>query len=74
MVDLCVERGDAVVVGFTGGKEAFLKMGLVELKRRSSYKWDFTENLAGKRRADWILGSEIVEMLAGRHQYPGISA
>ena len=75
MVDLCVRQGDAVVVGFTGGKEAFLKKRLVDLKRRPSYKWDFTENLAGKRRADWILGSEVVEMLAGRHhQIPGIPA
>ncbi len=55
-------------------QEAFLKKRLVDLKRRSSYKWDFTENLAGKRRADWILGSEVVEMLAGHHQYPWTSA
>ena len=70
MVDLCVQQGDAVVIGFAGGREAFLRKRLVDLKTRRSYKWDFTENLAGKRRSDWILGSEVVEMLEGHHRYP----
>jgi len=69
MVDLCVQQGDAVVIGFAGGKEAFMRKRLVDLKRRPSYKWDFVENLAGKKRSDWIPGSDVVEMLEGHHRY-----
>ncbi len=69
MVDHCALHGDNVVIGFTGGREAFLKKTLVDLKKRPSYKWDFAKQMAGKKRADWIPGSEISEMLVEHHGY-----
>jgi hypothetical protein len=70
MFDLCRQRGDEVVIGFTGGKEAFIGKRLFELQNRPSYKWDLAENMARKKWSDWLLGTEVIKMLKSNHGYP----
>jgi hypothetical protein len=70
MFDLCLQRGDEVVIGFTGGKEAFIGKRLFELQNRPSYKWDLAENMARKKRSDWLLGTEVIKILKSNHGYP----
>jgi hypothetical protein len=71
MLALCVRQGDEVLIGFTGGREAFLAKSLNELRARPSYKWDYADNLAGKKRADWLYGADAVHMLRDHHRYAG---
>ena len=63
MVRLCHRHGNKIIVGFTGGKAAFSRNALSELKSRRSYKWDYSENTNRKKMADWLAGSAIIEML-----------
>jgi hypothetical protein len=71
MVALCAERGDEVIIGFTGGRTAFLAKTLNDPRARRSYKWDYASNLAGKKRADWLPGGQVIEMLRDHHGYVG---
>lgn len=69
MFDFCLKHGDDIVVGFTGGKEAFVRITLSGLQQRSHYKWDFAKNMAGKKRSDWLPGTSVIEMLKHHHGY-----
>lgn len=70
MFDLCVERGDEVIIGFMGGKDSLSRTSLADLKKRRAYKWDLAQDLAGKKRSHWLLGSEVLEILHSHHGYP----
>lgn len=72
MVKLCLERGNEIVIGFTGGKEKFSRSNLGKLQNRSHYKWDYKKNLAGKKRSDWLSGASVVEMLKRYHNLRSI--
>ena len=69
MFDLCLKRGDEIIVGFTGGREEFVRRTLSELQKRPSYKWDFAKNTAGKKQSDWLPGAMVIEMLKSHHGY-----
>ena len=60
-----------MIIDFTGGKDAFLAKSLDELRARSSYKWDYADNLVGKKRSDWLRGGEVAQMLRDHHGYAG---
>jgi hypothetical protein len=70
MVELCQTQGDEVVIGFTGGKEKFANSTLSELKNRSHYKWDYSTNMSGKNRSDWLSGSTVLGLLINHQKYP----
>lgn len=67
MVDFCREHGDEIVIGFTGGRVEFANSTLSYLKNRSHYKWDYSNNMGGKNRSDWLLGSTVISILMKRH-------
>jgi hypothetical protein len=67
MVDFCKKHGNEIIIGFTGGKIEFANATLSYLKNRSHYKWDYSKNLAGKNRSDWILGSTVISILVHKH-------
>ena len=69
MFDLCLKLGDDIMIGFTGGREEFVRRTLSELKKRPSYKWDFAKNTAGKKQSDWLSGATVVEKLKSHHGY-----
>lgn len=69
MVKLCLNKGDEIVVGFTGGREKFANSHLSELKNRSHYKWDYSTNMSGKKRLDWLPGSTVIEVLRKHQNY-----
>lgn len=57
IVKLCKQRGDAVVVGFSGGRSALENRPLSELRGRL-YKWDEVKGSRGKKDSrNWIPGS-----------------
>jgi len=72
MVRLCLDRGNEIVIGFTGGKEKFSRSTLGELQNRSHYKWDYSKNMAGKKRSDWLSGASVIEMLKRYHNLGSI--
>lgn len=56
IVDLCKQRGDAILVGFSGGRNALENRPLSELTRRQ-YKWDEVKGSKGKKDPrNWIPG------------------
>jgi hypothetical protein len=69
MVNLCQKYGNDILIGFTGGREAFTRKTLSELQKRSSYKWDFAKNKTGKKLADWLPGAFVIAMLKTHHRY-----
>jgi len=69
MFNLCQKHGDDILIGFTGGREEFTKKTLSELQKRSSYKWDFAKNTTGKKLANWLPGTSVIEMLKTHHRY-----
>lgn len=62
MVKLCMERGNDIQIGFTGGRDEFSRRSLAELQKRGSYKWDYTKNWK-KNQADWLTGTTVIELL-----------
>ncbi|PKO09057.1 MAG: hypothetical protein CVU40_12675 [Chloroflexi bacterium HGW-Chloroflexi-2] len=70
MFNLCLEHGDNIIVGFTGGIERFSSSTFTEIQLRRFYRWDFAKNLTGKKKADWLAGSTIIEILRQHHGYP----
>ena len=62
-------QGDEIVIGFTGGKEKFANSALSELRNRSHYKWDYSTNISGKKRSDWLPGSTVIETLIKHQNY-----
>jgi len=70
MVELCQRQGDEVIIGFTGGKEKFANSTLSELKNRLHYKWDYSTNMSGKNRSDWLSGSTVLGLLINHQKYP----
>jgi len=63
MVALCEEHGDDIVIGFTGGRNAFANTPIEKLRNRSHYKWDYTMNMGGKNRSDWLRGKTVLREL-----------
>jgi len=63
VIELCRNRGDAVVVGFTGGTPALGRHCLRSLQNRL-FKWDHAEGGTGtKDSANWIRGSVFLKIL-----------
>jgi hypothetical protein len=57
IVDLCEQKGDAILVGFSGGRNALENRSLADLQRRR-FKWDLVKGGTGKKdRNNWIPGS-----------------
>jgi hypothetical protein len=71
MFDLCNQHGDDIIIGFTGGKLAFIRKTLLELQKRPSYKWDYAKNTSGKKQSDWLPGETVIEILKNNHGYQG---
>lgn len=69
MYKLCLQLGDDVIIGFTGGKEAFSTSSLAGLQSRLFYRWDYSKNMAGKKQSDWLPGSLVLEILKSNHNY-----
>ena len=69
MVEPGLGKGRAFITGYTGGRSAFSAATLTDLQNRSSYKWDYRQNIARKSAADWLPGDEVVALPA-RHHYP----
>lgn len=63
MVALCQEHGDDIVIGFSGGWNAFANTPIEQLRNRSHYKWDYTTNMGSKKRSDWLSGKTILQVL-----------
>lgn len=64
MVALCQEHGDDIVIGFTGGWNAFANTPIEKLRSRSHYKWDYARNMGKKKRSDWLRGKSVLQVLA----------
>jgi hypothetical protein len=63
VVELCRNRGDAVVVGFSGGTAALGLSSLSSLESRL-FKWDHAQGGTGtKDRANWIRGSVFLTIV-----------
>jgi hypothetical protein len=61
--ELCRNRGDAVVVGFSGGTPALGRSSLPALQSRL-FKWDHAQGGAGvKDPANWIRGSVFLRII-----------
>ncbi len=63
MVALCKEHGDDIVIGFTGGWNAFANTPIEKLRSRSHYKWDYNRNMGKKKRSDWLRGKTVLQVL-----------
>ncbi len=64
LIKLCLEKQDAIVVGFDGGARKLDVASLGELMSRSSYKWDHSENGTGtKDGSNWITGRRFLEVV-----------
>jgi len=70
MFDLCLEHGDNIIVGFTGGIERFSRSTFTEIQLRRFFRWDYAKNIMGKKKADWLSGSTVIELLRQHHGYP----
>lgn len=71
MFNLCLQHGDIIIVGFTGGIQAFARSTLSELQSRRFFRWDYAENMMGeKKKVDWLSGSTVIEILRQNHGYP----
>jgi arginine/ornithine N-succinyltransferase beta subunit len=70
MFNLCLEHGDNIIVGFTGGINAFASSPFLELQSRRFFRWDYAKNTMGKKKADWLSGSMVIELLRQHHGYP----
>jgi hypothetical protein len=64
------DRENEVIIGFTGGKENFANSTLSELKNRLHYKWDYSTNMSGKNRSDWLSGSTVLGLINKSSKYP----
>ncbi len=63
VVELCRNRGDAVIVGFSGGTAALGRSSLQSLERRL-FKWDHAHGGTGtKDPANWIRGSVFLKII-----------
>lgn len=73
MLDLCKSRGDAIVVGFSGGRTALENSSLVHLEQRY-FKWDNVKKGSGtKNTRNWIPGKTfawVIERKAARQEKP----
>ena len=70
MFNLCLEHGDHIIVGFTGGIERFSRSKFTEIQLRRFFRWDYANNMMGKKKADWLSGSTVIELLRQHHGYP----
>jgi len=70
MFELCVEHGDNILIGFTGGVEAFAGSTLSALETRSFYRWDYAYITDGKNLPDWLPGGTVIELLRRYQNYP----
>jgi len=72
IVDLCKARGDAIVVGFSGGRTALENSSLAYLEQRV-YKWDEVNKGSGvKSSRNWIPGktfSWVIERKTARQEH-----
>jgi hypothetical protein len=64
IITLCQEHGDDIVIGFTGGWNAFANTPMEKLRSRSHYKWDYARNMGKKKRSDWLRGKSVLQVLA----------
>lgn len=64
MVALCQEHSDDILIGFTGGWNAFANTPIEKLRSRSHYKWDYARNMGKKKRSDWLRGKSVLQVLA----------
>lgn len=71
MMQLCQKHGENIIIGFTGGIEAFKKSTLQELIARRFYRWDYTVNDKNKNKADWISGATVLDLINNHHGYTG---
>lgn len=63
ILELCKTRGDAVVVGFQGGRQALENSSLAYLQQRE-YKWDEAESGSGtKIHRNWIPGGTFCRLI-----------
>ncbi len=78
MIDLCEQRGDAIVVGFMGGITELRNSSWVYLENRL-YKWDQARGGTGKKEGrNWIPGGEFLRIVRQKpkdqgHQYSSAS-
>lgn len=70
MFELCIEHGDNILIGFTGGVEAFASSTLSALQTRSFYRWDYAHITDGKNLSDWLPGGTVIELLKDHHHFP----
>ena len=72
MLELCKAHGDAIVVGFSGGRTALENSSLAYLEQRE-YKWDQVKGGSGvKESRSWIPGKTfawIMERKAAREKH-----
>ncbi|MFU8827322.1 MAG: hypothetical protein ACNA70_07505 [Brevefilum sp.] len=71
MVALCQQHGDDILIGFTGGRTAFVNTPLVDLQNRPHYKWDYASSTAKRTHTDWLAGGTVLELLRQYHGYAG---
>ncbi len=66
IVTLCKTRGDAVLVGYTGGVDALARQPLSSLEKRR-YKWDNAVGGTGtKIPGNWIRGSTFTKIITDK--------
>lgn len=70
MYNLCLQHGDNIIVGFTGGINAFASSQFSELQSRRFFRWDYAKNSLGKKKGDWLSGSTVIDILRQHHGYP----
>lgn len=63
MVALCKQEGNKIIIGYTGGKQAFMNASLEALQARHLYRWDYAQNRARKKLDDWLPGDVIIDLL-----------
>lgn len=74
IVDLCEQKGDAILVGFAGGRNALENRNLADLQRRQ-YKWDTVKGGTGKKdRNNWIPGSTFAWVIQRKKARLGSTA
>ena len=64
MVALCQEHSDDILIGFTGGWNAFANTPIEKLHSRSHYKWDYTRYMGKKKHSDRLMGKTVFQVLA----------
>lgn len=63
MINLCNARGDAIVVGFSGGQTALENSSMAYLEQRE-FKWDEVKGGSGVKNArNWIPGKTFVRVM-----------